>query len=211
MKASLLIDPEGRARLERVVAEAERNTGGEIVIAVVSACDEYGSAGWRFGVALAALIFLALGLFVSPLPWTLYLVAQALGVALGHALGRIPTIRRLLLSSDLVMRRVEQRATRAFGELGLARTRDRTGILILAALLERRVVVLADVGIHSVLSPDENWQQVVDLAVAGLRNGRAVDGLEAAARRCGEILAHHLPATTDNPNELPHALVVLED
>lgn len=211
MRASELIDPDARARLERVVAEAERRTGGEIVIAVVRACDEYGSVGWRLGVAIAALGFLALGLFAPALPWTLYLVAQALALLVGHALARIDAVRRLLLPSELASERVEQRAARAFAELGLAGTRGRTGILILAALLERRVVVLADVGIHRALAPDESWQQVVDLAVEGLRNGRAVEGLEAAARRCGEILARHLPVTPDDVDELPHALVVLED
>jgi putative membrane protein len=79
------------------------------------------------------------------------------------------------------------------------------------ALLERRVVVLADEGIHRVLAPDETWQQVVDLALAGLRDGRAVEGLESAVRRCGEILARHLPPPVPNPDELSDALVVLED
>lgn len=211
MRVGEVVDAAGRARLERAVAEAERRTRGEIVIAIVRACDEYGGVGWRLGVALAALVFLGLGLFAPLLPWTLYLVAQALALLAGHALARVDRVRRLLLPTDLAARRVEQRATRAFAELGLARTRERTGILILAALLERRVVVLADEGIHRALDPGESWQQVVDLAVEGLRRGRAVEGLEAAARRCGEILARHVPAAPDDRDELPRALVVLED
>jgi len=211
MRASQLIDPEARARLERVVADVERSTGGEVVIAVVHACDEYGSVGWRLGVAVAAGVFLGLGLFAPALPWTLYLVAQGLALLAGHALARIDAVRRLLLPPDLAEARVAQRAARAFAELGLAGTRGRTGILILAALLERRVVVLADVGIHRALGPDESWQQVVDLAVGGLRSGRAVEGLESAARRCGEILARHVPVAEGDADELPHALVVLED
>jgi putative membrane protein len=72
------------------------------------------------------------------------------------------------------------------------------------------MVVLADEGIHRVLDPSESWQQVVDLAVGGLAAGRGVDGLEAAIRRCGEILAHHVPAPDHDPDELPNR-VVLED
>jgi uncharacterized membrane protein len=30
-------------------------------------------------------------------------------------------------------------------------------------------------------------------------------------RRCGELLAAHLPAPAQNPDELPNAVVVLED
>jgi putative membrane protein len=211
MRASQLIDPAARQHLEAVVAEAERETGGEIVVAVVRACDEYGAVGWQLGVTLAAATFLALGWFVAPLPWTVYLAAQAAALASGHAIGRIETVRRRLLPADLVEQRVAQRARRCFAEEGLTRTRGRTGILVFVALLEHRVVVLADEGIDRVLDPDESWRQVVDLAVAGLREGRAVEGLEAAVRRCGEILGRHLPAQVPNPDELPNRLVVLED
>jgi putative membrane protein len=105
---------------------------------------------------------------------------------------------------------VAERAERAFAEHRLAHTVRRTGILIFVALLEQRVVVLADEGIHRALGPGESWQDVVALAVDGLRSGRAVAGLEAAVRRCGEILAAHRPPPPENPDELP-AAVVLED
>jgi putative membrane protein len=211
MHASELIDPAARQHLETVVAEAEQRTGGEIVVAVAPACDEYGSVGWRLGVALAALVFLAMGWFLPPLPWTAYLAAQAATLALAHAFARLDPVRRALLPGDLVEQRVAQRARRCFAEEGLTRTRGRTGILIFVALLERRVVVLGDEGIDRVLDPDESWRQVVELAVAGLRAGRAAEGLEAAVRRCGEILARHLPAVAANPDELPNHVVMLED
>lgn len=211
MRASELIDPAARQHLEAVVAEAERETGGEIVVAVVAACDEYGAVGWRLGVALAAAAFLGLGWFAPPLPWTAYLAAQAAGLLLGHGAARLEGVRRALLPAALVEQRVAARARRCFAEEGLTRTRGRTGILLFVALLEHRVVVLADEGIHRALDPDESWQQVVDLAVAGLRADRPVEGLAAAVRRCGEILARHLPAEVPNPDELPNRLVVLED
>ena len=211
MRPSQLFDAAARQRLESAVVEAERATGGELVVAVVHACDEYGSAGWWAGCALAALAFLALGIFLPALPWTAYLAAQAAALAAGHGLARLDGVRRRLLPQRLVARRVAERARRCFAENGLARTRGRTGVLIFVALLERRVVVLADEGIHRALDPDESWQQVVDLAVDGLRRGQPVEGIEAAVRRCGEILARHLPAISPNPNELPNPPVVLED
>jgi putative membrane protein len=211
MRPAQLIDDAARRHLEGVVAEVERTTGGELVVALVHACDEYGSAGWWAGCALAALAFLALGLFVPALPWTAYLGAQGAALALGHALARLDGVRRLLLPPALVERRVAERARRCFAENGLTRTRGRTGVLILVALLERRAVVLADEGIHRLLDPQESWQQVVDLAVEGMRRGQPLAGLEAAVRRCGEILARHLPAAASNPDELPDRLVVLED
>jgi putative membrane protein len=78
------------------------------------------------------------------------------------------------------------------------------------ALFERRVVVLGDEGIHRALGPNEGWTEIVERAVGGIRSGVALVGLENAVRRCGEILARHVPAATPNPDELPNR-VVIED
>jgi putative membrane protein len=210
MRPTQLVDPAARLRLETAIGDEERRSRGEIVLVVVHACDEYGSAGWRLGVLLAALVFSGLVAFAPPpSPWH-YLAAQIAALAAGHALARADTIRRRLLPQPLVETRVAERARRAFAENGLVYTSGRTGILLFVALLERRMVVLADEGIHRALDPDESWQEVVDLAVAGLRDGRGVDGLEAAIQRCGEILSRHVPAPDHDPDELPNR-VVLED
>jgi len=191
-----LLDVAARSHLAEAVRAAERRTRGEIVLMVVRACDEYGSAGWRLGVALAVAVFCGLHAFAAPLPWWFYLLAQLAG---------------LLLGPRLAEERVHERARRAFLENGLTRTHGRTGILIFVALLERRVVVLADDGIHGVLDAGESWEEVVELALAGLRRGNALQGLEAAIQRCGEILVHHFPVSPErNTDELPNA-VVIED
>lgn len=211
MRAADLFDTEQRQRIEHAVRDAERATRGEIVVAVVHACDEYAAVGWRLGVFAAALVFAALHAFAPPLPWWGQLATQAAAVGASLALTRVDAVRRALVSDALADERVRARALRSFAENGLARTQGRTGVLLFVALLEHRVVVLGDEGIDRGLDPTESWQQVVDLAVAGLRSGRPTEGIEAAVRRAGEILAHHIPASTErNPDELPDALV-LED
>jgi putative membrane protein len=114
-------------------------------------------------------------------------------------------VRRLLIDDDLIEARSRERALRAFAEHGLARTRGRTGVLILVATFERRVVVLGDEGVDRALSPGESWADVVALAADGLHAGRAIDGLLAAVQRCGEILARALPPAPENPDEIPTA------
>jgi putative membrane protein len=211
MEPVQLLDESARERLAQTVRQAERRTQGEIVVAVVRACDEYGGAGWRLGVLLAVLAYCALHVFAPPLPWWEYLAAQAVGLLAGHALARVDGVRRALLSPELVDQRVRERAHRSFLENGLARTEGRTGILVFVSLLERHVVVLADAGIHRALAPDEHWEEVVDLAVDGLRRNRGVDGLEAAVRRCGQILTRHFPVSPErNLDELPNAVVIEE-
>jgi putative membrane protein len=210
MKPSEWIDAEARRRLEAVITDAEQRTEGEIVLMVVRACDAYEGVGWRVGVTLALLAALGMIAWEPTLSPLLVLAVQAVALRAGHGRARLEPLRRRRLPAALVERRLAERARRAFAERGLERTRARTGILLLVAQLERRVVVLGDVGIDAVLDPDESWQQVIALAVAGLREGRAVEGLEAALGRCAEMLARHVPAQTPRVDQLPDA-VVIED
>jgi putative membrane protein len=176
---------------------------------VVSVWDPSAWVGWRLGGAAAAAALVGLELYAPGAPGWALLILQAAALAAAHALACRSAVRRMLLPAGLVESQVQQRARRCFREQGLTRTRGRTGILIFVALLERRVVVLADEGIHRALDPDERWQQVVDLVLAGLRAGQGIEGLEAGVRRCGEILARHVPIVPDRDlDELPNAIVV---
>lgn len=205
-----LLDPVDRLRIESAVLEAERSTSGEIVVVVVGACAEYGNAGWRLAVALALLGFLATGVFAPGSGLTGLLAAQGVGLVLGHGLSRIRGIRRALIAERHMQECAERRAWSAFAENGLARTADRTGILLFVALLEQRVIVLGDEGVDRVLDPDESWDELVALVLDGVREQRAAEGILAAVRRCGEILQARLPAAARKPNQLPTALI-LED
>ena len=210
IRPSALLDPADRLRIEGAVLEAERNTAGEIVVAVVGSCAEYESAGWRLGAALALLGFLGAWIFAPEIGLGILLGAQAVGLVLGHLLARIQIIRRSLVSNRLMQECAERRAWSAFAENGLARTAQRTGILIFVALFEHRVILLGDEGVDQVLDPDESWEEVVDLLLNGVREQRATEGILAAVRRCGEILQMHLPAPPRNLDQLPTALI-LED
>lgn len=208
MKPSTLIDEAGRARIEAAVARAEANTSGEIVVSVVRRCSAHAAAPWRLGAGLALLALF--GSASLPIDGTLLELAalQTAAVALAHALCRIDAIRRAFTGEAELQRKAEIAARSAFQEHGLRRTEGRTGILIFVALLEHRVVVLADEAIDRALGPDESWQEVVDLVLEGLRGGDAVGGIERAIARCGEMLAHPLPPAEDDRDEIPHALVL---
>lgn len=210
MRPSDLLDEAERARIEAAVRAAEAHTSGEIVVAVLRECDEYGSAGWRCAVLLAALVILALTLWAPLLLAGEIFLIGALALGLGHALARFGPLRRLFVSERQLRESADRRALSVFAERGLRMTAERTGILILIALFEHRVVVLADEGVDEARGPGESWEEVVELALGGIRGGRAADGIVAAVERCGQILSHPLPARSHNPNEIEHGLV-LED
>jgi putative membrane protein len=103
--------------------------------------------------------------------------------------------------------KVTLRAEQAFYKHGLHNTKDRTGILILVSLLERRVHVLADKGINDRV-PAGTWDGLVNGIIDGIRTGQATDAICAAIAECGALLAQDSPAGSgDNPNELPDRLI----
>ncbi len=80
------------------------------------------------------------------------------------------------------------RSLAAFTAQGLHHTEAHTGILILASLLEHRVVVLADKGINDKVQSG-TWDDVVQILTDGLRSANACDAFCKAIERCGETSA----------------------
>lgn len=108
------------------------------------------------------------------------------------------------MPSDVLTERVRQRATQAFVEEEVFRTRARSGILIFLSLFERRVVVLADRGLERHVTPGE-WEEVVAGIAAGMRRGQPGPALAEGIRRCASLAAR-LPPRPDNRDELPDQL-----
>jgi putative membrane protein len=200
MRAESLLSDEARAAVAEAVARAERATSGEIVPMLVARSDSY--ADLRAGAsALLSLAAGALLLAVAP-RLARWIVPTQIGVfaAAVWVLHWRPLLRALV-PARLATARVHRAAVLAFHDQGLRETRDRTGILLYVSLLERRVVVLADRGIHARV-PDGTWDDVVYRVLDGIRKRRADDGLCDAIRLCGEHLATHFPPRPDDANEL---------
>lgn len=183
-----------REAIRAAVAAAETGTSAEVVPYVVDRCDDYPGAEWLaalWGALLASLVSGALhtlgGFWGGPgIVWITLpvVVAAALGYVAAHS---FPALRRRLLWSDLVERRVRDRAAAAFLEEEVFATRDRTGVLIFVALFEHRSVVLADEGIDAVVEQSE-WEGIVVDMGAQLRGGRPTAALLGAIEACGRLL-----------------------
>jgi len=200
------ISEQDRARIAAAVKRAEASTSGEIVPLIVGASDPYRHADLAGGIIgqVAALIA---GLWLLPgFDTTQATVLLVAGFGAGYVATRFtPVLKRALLGQKAVTEEVYQRALTAFFELGVANTRDRTGIFILVSLLERRVQVIADKGIHEQV-PAGSWDQVVSDVLQGIKDGSLIAGLEKAIERCGAILAEHFPIRDDDTNELSNKL-----
>jgi putative membrane protein len=199
-RVEALLDEGARNAIEAAVAEAEARTSGEIVPVIVDRSDGY--PGVR--AAAAALLAFAAGVAVLGLgldPWLWLPPAQIAAFALGYLAAGQRALLRWLIPDGVRAERVDRAAGLAFLEHGLVETRDRTGILIYVSLLEHRVLVLADRGIHERVAAG-TWDGVVRLVLDGIREGRAEEGLVAGIRCCGEILAADFPPRPDDSDEL---------
>jgi putative membrane protein len=207
-RAVAVLGDEAQERVRSAIREAESRTVGEIVPVVLERSDGYPGACW-----LAALIAMLLGsaLLERHLPWSephwLLLAQVGLG-AIGFALARgLPDLQRLFISETRATEMAGEQALQEFQLLGLRETAERTGVLVFVSLLERRVIILGDTGIHAKVG-DEHWQRTRDAVLQGARGGSLADGLVAGVRACGDVLAEHFPKTAGNPNEIPDRLIV---
>ncbi len=204
-----------RERIKQAVRQAEQGTNGEIVPMIVPASARYREAGYRMGLML---VWLTLALLLTVemywLPWGWHagnagwlLLAVVAAYGFGEWLGRIPSVIRLVTSRERMTEKVKLRAEQEFYRHGLHNTKGRTGILILVSLLERRVHVLADQGIHDRVPPG-TWERLVTGIIEGIHTGKGTDALCDAIARCGGLLAQVAPGGPgENPDELPDELI----
>lgn len=212
-RADALVRDEEAVAIRAAVRAAEQKSAGEIVPLLVEAVDEHPEAVWK-AAALGAVAAGAAAALLRPLlpGWgaaPLWLALPALaGALLGALAGRaVPGLARWLIGARRLDQRVDACAAEAFLRHELFHTRDRSGILILIALFEHRVRILADQGIHAAV-PGETWTRLAAETAAAMRRGSVGEALRAAVERCGELLAEHGPRRrADDANELPDAPV----
>jgi putative membrane protein len=183
--------------IRRAVVAAEAASAGEIVPYVVAASDPYPGAAWKgaaFGAMVAPLLagcLYAWSGWWGAVFWLWIILPAAVGAALGLlAVHLVPALHRWLAGAELMDLRTRRRAAAAFVEQEVFATTERTGILLFLSLFERRVVVLADAGIHARVA-DGEWEGVVHRVVAGIRQGDPGAALAAAVAECGDLLVRH--------------------
>jgi len=93
-------------------------------------------------------------------------------------------------------------AQRIFRELGMNKTKDRNGILILLAVDRRQFAIIGDEGIDKVVSEDF-WDEERDLLQRHFRKGEFAEGISLAIQQVGAKLKQFFPYQEDDVNELP--------
>jgi putative membrane protein len=217
-----LLTPSDHERIAQAVAQAEAKTTGEIVCIITREVSEYRETPLAFAVA-AALILPAVavllgfdpGAVLAQAEWTaggaaarsvletiaVYAGVQGVVFLAVLLVVMIPVVRRLLTPGSLKAHRVHKAAMTQFLATGIATGGGRTGVVIFASLLDRKVEVLADKAIHDAVG-DAVWDKTVAAVLDGMKRRDPGAGFMAAVGICGEALAAHFPATGERVNAL---------
>jgi putative membrane protein len=100
-----------------------------------------------------------------------------------------------------VEKAVKERAVYAFYQKGVHKTEEQTGVLIFISLLERKVWILGDRGIHEKIRGDF-WRSLAHELATGIKEDRAFEALCRVIEKCGAELIRHFPGKAHDKNEL---------
>lgn len=214
-----------RTRVAEAVRAAEGGTAGEIVTIVTEQSDSYHDAAlvWSAVAAVLAIAALAiapdfyLGLwdrFIGgwTIEWTPRQLFELAAVVAALKFGGTwlillwKPLRLWLTPRPIRNARVRARAITCFKVGAERRTHGRTGILIYLSMAEHRAEIVADEAITGQVSP-EVWGHAMASMIAEIAKGNTADGLIAAVREVGVVLAEHFPRHENDVNELPDRLI----
>jgi putative membrane protein len=151
---------QARKRVTEAVVDVESHTAAELVVVVHRTSGAWREVDLAVGAAAAFGVLLLVLFHPKPIPVVAMPVDVALAFAAGAVLSAsIAPLKRLLLPRRRMQAQVLTCARAAFVEQGVSRTRGRTGVLVYVSTFERRVEVVADIGVR---------REVLDVPVQGL-------------------------------------------
>ena len=208
-----ILTEQERIQLDRRVADVEKRTGAQIVLAVIERSDSYAELPWKafaLGAAVAGLGTVLLDLLLPG--WrtgfaVLFAVVSLLATGAACALlcVALPKFARFFMDAHRAEVEVRQYAESLFLSREVFATRGRTGLLLLVSMFERQVVLLPDTGLDRQLSR-EAQQDIIARMTTVLATGQFGRALENGLAGLEEHLAA-VPAGGSLKNELPNIIV----
>ena len=195
---------EEKKLVQEAIHEAEAHTTGQIVPVVV---EHSGNYSWVTYVS--SLVGLVSGTLVGLVNWMLLpwmtdvpvlLVLQFTGALWGWTLGKFPFWIRWMVGGMRLQREVHDHAMASFVRNGVHETHHRVGVLIFISLLEKRVQIIADKGIHDKVGNDFWHGEALKLA-KGIRENDSVAAMISVVKEIGARLEKDFPAAV-HENEL---------
>ncbi len=187
------ITPADHARLSREIRAAEQNTSAEIYVVVAHSADEFRLVPFVWA-AVVALILPWILWFAAGLTIAVILPLQVLAFLVVSAVLSHPSLRYRVIPSGIATDAAHRAAVAQLMAHGVHLDGNRTAILLYVSMLPRHIEVVADHGIHARVD-QKHWQGLLETIRREAQAGRLADGLAAAVRISGEMLAKEFPAS----------------
>lgn len=214
---------ENLKKIQEAVAKAEKNTDGEIALAVTPSCNSYGFWELLFAVVMGLITSACLIPFSSNIKsfldwiywdtndyhfsfWLLFTVFVS--ILFFYFIANIPFIDRLIIPKIVRNRAVYNKAIKTFVHSGVYKTKSNTGILLFFSIFERKIQIITDVGIANKI-PNETWKSLALSLAEGFKSKNPTEVIIKSVEECAELLTKEFPCQKENPNELPDGLVIL--
>ena len=97
-------------------------------------------------------------------------------------------------------------ALQEFHHLGMEKTRDRIGVLVLILFAERQFQIVADEGIHTKVEIG-TWETLVVKMSSHFKDGKYRDGIIHVVQEVGSLLSRHFPRSAGDTNELSNDVI----
>ena len=204
------------SHLDKRIAEVEKRTSAQIVLAVIERSDSYAELPWKafaLGASIAGLLIFIIDLTISYwISHVVMLIAVAAMLSAGAFFAiltvLVPLFAKLFLSTYRVETEVRQYAESLFLDKELFATSRRTGILILVSLFEKQIIILPDKGLTSRLSKDA-MREIISKMTMPLKQNDITRAMEIGLEQLSEVLGTSDAGKSGeaSTNELPNNII----
>ena len=209
-----ILSDDERNRLDQIIADAEKRTHAQIVLAVIKRSDDYSELPWKafaLGASAAGLLVVILDFILNYwVSHTTVLLAAVFMLSTGAAFALlaifIPGFAKIFLSAHRAEVEVKQYAESLFLNRELFATSKRIGILLLVSLFERQVILLPDKGLSNRLTTDA-MQEIIACMTQSLEHHEINRALENGLKELSKALELSTQGTGNNENELPDDII----
>tara|TARA_R110000868_G_scaffold120540_4_gene320121 strand:- start:117 stop:791 length:675 start_codon:yes stop_codon:yes gene_type:complete len=224
MSLKQYISQTGINKVEQAIQDAEQNTSCEVVPVIINRSDNYQHASYAFAFLLAIVSLACLWLLYPPQQdtssvWSstnLYylglmiadmLIVYMVGIFIAE---KCPSIKLLFLSKQDMIKRVQAKTLQLFHILHVGKTKNNTGIIITISLFEHVVDVHGDSEVSKYFD-QQQWDQVRDIVIAGIKKGDLAEGLANGLRAVGRVVQEKLPRQQNDENEISDRLHIINN
>lgn len=206
-KADSFFRSEEKEKIKKTTSAVELRTDGEVAVMVVNSSDKYIETEITGGIVFGGLLSLILTvLFFHSSLWYYIPLSFIFFFPFNFLFRKRPEIKSAFIGVKQKNIAVRERALIAFYEKGLYKTRGNTGVLFFLSLLERKVWILADKGIHEKIKQDTLNRFAAEVSI-GIKTGHACEALCKAIEETGDLLSRHFPKTSGDVDELPDDII----